>query len=101
MCTVCGCNFSIEHEGENDINKHKSTPKHKQFFDSTQNQKKLTNWGASRATANLDEKVTKSELLFAGFLAEHNLPIATADHAGKLLHAMFTDSKIANKNKSG
>ena len=34
------CDFSIEHEGENDINKHKSTPKHKQLFDSTQNQKK-------------------------------------------------------------
>ena len=78
-----------------------STPKHKQFFDSTQNKKNLSNWDASRPTANLDEKVTKSKLLFAGFIVEHNLPIATADHAGKLFRAMFPDSKIANKYKSG
>ena len=80
---------------------HNSTPKHKQFFDSTQNQKKLTDWGVSTATANSDKKVTKSELLFAGFLVEHNFPIATADHAGKLFCAMFLDSKIANKYKRG
>ena len=30
---LCGCDFSIGHGGENDINKHNSTPKHKQFFD--------------------------------------------------------------------
>ena len=28
LCTVCGCDFSIRHGGENDINKHNSTPKH-------------------------------------------------------------------------
>lgn len=33
---------------------------------------------------------------FAGFLLEHNLPIATADHAGPLFRSMFPDSKIAS-----
>jgi hypothetical protein len=34
-------------------------------------------------------------------LVEHNLPLATADRAGKLFKSMFPDSKIANKYKSG
>ena len=76
--------LSIGHGGENDINKHNSTPKHKQFFDSTKNKNKKTNWGANRATVNLDKKVTKLELLFAGFIVEHKFPIGTADDAGKL-----------------
>ena len=33
---------------------------------------------------------------FAGFLLEHNIPIATADHAGSLFHSMFPDRKIAS-----
>ena len=39
----------------------------------------------------------KGELLFTNFLIEHNLPLATADHAGPLFWKMFPDSKIAEK----
>ena len=45
----------------------------------------------------LDENVMKAELLFTGFICEHNLPILTADHNGKLLKSMFPDWKIAKK----
>ena len=31
------------------------------------------------------------------FICEHNLPIATADLAGKLLNVIFPDSKTAKK----
>ena len=34
-------------------------------------------------TANLKQKVVKAELLFSGFLVEHNLPLSTVDDAGK------------------
>ena len=61
------------------------------------NHKKLTNFGASSATANLDQKVVKAKLLFSGFLVEHELPLTTADHAAKLFRNMFPDSKIVNK----
>ena len=44
-----------------------------------------------------EEDVTKAELLFTGFILEHNLPIAAADHAGPLFKKMFPDSKIASK----
>ena len=63
--------------------------------------KKLTNFGASSATANLDQKVVKAELLFSSFLVEHNLPLSTADHAAKPFRNMFPDSKIVNKYQCG
>ena len=29
LCTMCGSDFSVVHGGENDINRHKDTSKHK------------------------------------------------------------------------
>ena len=101
LCSVCGSDFSIGHGGENDVNKHNSTPKHREYAEAAQKQRKLTDFGASSAAGSLDKKVMKAELLFTGFLVEHNLPISTADHASKLFKAMFPDSKIVNKYKCG
>ena len=39
----------------------------------------------------------KAELLFSGFLVEHNLRLDIADHAAKLFRNMFPDSKIVIK----
>lgn len=41
-------------------------------------------------------KVLKSELYFARFVAEHNLPFATANHFTRLVKVMFPDSKVAD-----
>ena len=43
----------------------------------------------------LEESITRAELLFASFIAEHNLPFMLADHFNHLLKAMFPDSQIA------
>lgn len=40
--------------------------------------------------------MTKSEIYFARFVAEHNLSFASADHFTKLCKFMFPDSKIAD-----
>ena len=65
------------------------------------NHKKLTTFGASSATANLDQKVVKTKLFFSGFLVEHDLPVTTADHSAKLFRNMFPDSKIVSKYRCG
>ena len=70
-CTVCRSDFSVGHGGENDITRHNATPKHKECVESSVKQTKLTDWGASSATSDLDQNVTKAELLFPGFLVEH------------------------------
>ena len=80
---VCGSIFSIGHGGENDINRHKDTSNHKRYVDAAHQQRKLTEFGASLVTTNLKQKFVKAELLFSGFLVEHNLPLSTVGHAGK------------------
>ena len=103
FCRVCRIDINVGHEGENDINRHIATSKYKEYcVDALEKKTKITDWGASSATSDLDQKVSKAELLFAGLiLVEHNLPLATADHAGKLFKSMFPDSKVATKYQSG
>ena len=50
---------------------------------------------------NLHSMTKLSSWLRYCFLVEHNLLLATAVHTGNLFKAMFQDSKIANKYKSG
>ena len=61
----------------------------------------MTSFLSSESTSAPDENAMKAELLFTGFICEHNLPISTADQAGKLLNAMFPDSKIVKKYSCG
>ena len=63
--------------------------------------KKLADFDASSATANLDQKVVNVDLLLSGFLAENNLPLITADHTAKLFWKIFPDFIIVNKYRCG
>ena len=45
----------------------------------------------------INEKFMKAELLFSGFICEHNLSTATAEHVGKLFKTIAPNSKIAKK----
>ena len=101
LCTIFGSDFSIGRGGQNDISKHNATETHKKYVEAETKQRKLIDFTASSATANLDQKVSKVEILFSGFLVEHNLPLATPDHTSKLFESMFPDSKIANKYSCG
>ena len=101
FCSICHCDFGIGHGGENDIKRHISTPKYKSFVTAQASNHRLTDWGSSASTSNFDIKVTKAEVLFSGFLTEHNLPLTTADHAGNLFRQMFPDSKKAAKYRCG
>ena len=94
FCTTCADDFGIGDGEQNDIKRHTETPKHKSNVRSLKSSRSLTDWGSSTSTNKLDEKVTRAELI-----AEHNLSIATADHAGSLFRKMFPDSKIAEKYK--
>ena len=43
----------------------------------------------------MDILTRKTEIKLTGFLAEHNLPIAAAEHLSSLIKEWFPDSKIA------
>ena len=49
----------------------------------------------------MDVAARKAEVKMTGFFAEHNLPIAAADHMGPLLKVIFPDSKIASAYACG
>ena len=66
---------------------------HKGYVKASEKQRKLT--------AHLHQKVLKAELLFSGFLVEHNLPLSTADHTAKLFRNIIPDSKIVNRYRYG
>ena len=43
-----------------------------------------------------NKQVSIAEVKVVGFLTEHNLPFATADHLGPLFKSIFGDSKLAS-----
>ena len=60
----------------------------------------MTNWTSSSAK-HLEKLAVRAEVLFSGFLAEHNLTLATADHMSKPFNYIFPDPQIASKCKCG
>ena len=59
--------------------------------------KKMASFTSSGISSLIDEKVIRVELLFSGFIYEHNLLVAATDYVGKLFKVMFPDSKIVKK----
>ena len=91
-CDVCNCDFSIAHGGANDVKRHLTTGKHQEMVKLIKSNHSLT---ALTRQSPIEEAVTKAEVLFAMFVAEHNLPFLIADHFTHLTSAMFPDSKTA------
>ena len=77
-CDVCGSDINIGHGGSGDIQRHIATAKHQEMA-------KLSNSNTSLRAyfrqSPLEESVTRAEVLFANFIAEHNLPFLLADHS--------------------
>ena len=75
------------------MKRHCRSVKHRSLFEGLQDQSSLPVTLARAHTENsFRDKVLKSEIFFARFIAEHN---ATADHFTGLCKCMFPDSKIA------
>lgn len=94
-CDVCNVEVSISHGGINDVKKHHTTTKHKDSQKASDSSKSLGSFFPTSASA-FDSSVIRSEVLFANFIAKHNLPFLLADHYTHLAHVMFPDSKIAD-----
>ena len=88
FCTICSADFSINHGGKYGIEKHRDTDKHKQFFKLRAENVKMRSFFTSSASSDVNH-VTKAEVLFCEYLAEHNLPFAAADHFSKLAKVMY------------
>ena len=95
FCTVCGVDFCIGGGVVHEVKQHCESAKHKRYLEAVSSQPSISSVMAKASRDSESEKVMKSELYFAHFVAEHNLSFATADHFTKLCKVMFPDSKIA------
>lgn len=93
-CLVCSKTISCSHQGETDLKRHVNGKHHQDNARSKSQMKPLNSLFVVK-NSETDRLVRKAELKFTGFLAEHNLPLAAADHLGSLIRGCFPDSKIA------
>lgn len=94
FCTVCACDFMIQHGGRDDCRRHIESKKHVDNGRLRHENKPISDFFPQN---NDENAVMKAEMLFTSFVIEHNVAIASTDHAGALFRAMFPDSKIAKK----
>ena len=91
---ICSVDISVEHGGRDDIRKHVGSKRHTDIAkERSSSSSTLLNYFTKQGTSE-EEDVTWAELLFTGFIVEHNLPIAVSDHAGPLFGKMFPDVLI-------
>ena len=92
LCEPCGIDINIGHGGLNDVKKHLATVKHQEMLKAASSTKNLKSFFR---LSPVEESITRAEVLFANFIAEHNLPFMLADHFTHLARAMFPDSQVA------
>ena len=91
-CKCCYTDINVAHGGVNDIKKHLATSKHQEMAKVVGSSRNVRAFFLQSPT---EEKVTRAEVLFANFIAEHNLSFMTANHFTHLTSAMFPDSRHA------
>ena len=97
LCETCNVDINESHGGISDVKKHLATTKHQQLVKAAGNSADLRKF---MPQSPIEDGVTRSEVLFANFIAEHNLTFSTANHFSHLTHVMFPDSKIARAFRS-
>ena len=91
-CKCCYTDINVAQGGVNDIKKHLATSKHQEMAKVVGSSENVR---AFFQQSLIEEKVTRAEVLFANFIAEHNLSFMTANHFTHLTSAMFPDSRHA------
>ena len=97
LCKTCNVDLNVSHGGISDVRKHLATTKHQQLVKAAGNSVDLRKF---MPQSPIEDAVTRSEVLFANFIAEHNVSFSTANHFSHLTHVMFPDNKIARAFKS-
>lgn len=97
QCTVCNSSFGIAHQERCDVERHVDGSEHKrlaQVVNTSHSSIIPTSFFPNRIDK---EKVVRTEVLFTGYILEHNLPFEAAAHDGPLFRRMLPDSEIAKK----
>ena len=90
FCTTCNSEVSVKYGGRNDILRHIDSDKHCSSATARSNTLGIADF--FRKSGSDDSSIIKAETLFTGFIIEHNLNVASSDHAGPLFRRMLPDS---------
>ena len=89
-CLLCDKSVSIEHQGKLDLQRqrHCLGKSHVNLLNAKRKQGPI-NTHFLPQVSNIEKQASIAEVNVVGFLAEHNLPFATADHLGPLFKSIF------------
>ena len=93
-CLLCDKSVSIEHQGKLDLQRNCRGKSHVNLLNAKRKQGPINTHFLPQGS-NIEKQASIAEVKVVGFLAEYNLPFATADHLGPLFKSIFPDSKTA------
>ena len=91
LCTVCNKKLSCKHQGEADVTRHIACASHNAFVQQMSSQQRLTFPSSSSPIAT---KIKRAEVKMSILLAQHNVPLALADHLSPIIRDLF-DGDVA------
>ena len=98
--SLCSKDINIEHQGRAGITRHINGNAHKKAQEAKRKQPGIYSIFL-KPSIPLESQVRRAEVKVTGFIAEHNIPLAVADHLGPLFKDIFHDSKIAENYACG
>ena len=90
------CKITLKNANKSMLLRHKESERHKRSYQIAKSSSSISRFFAKKNCAE-DEQIAKSELLLAGYLAEHHIPFSHADHLLTVCKRAFPDSYIASK----
>ena len=100
-CSLCSRDVKVAASGLYDVNEYIKSNLHKANL--IKHEEVATVIAFFKPQTNCSDaanEVTRAEVMFAYFVAEHNLPATIGDHFAYLARAMFPDSDIAKRFRS-
>ena len=86
LCTVCNKKLSCKHQGETDVTRHIACASHNAFVQQMSSQQRLT---FPSSCSSIATKIKRAEVKMSILLAQHNVPLALADHLSPIIRDLF------------
>ena len=97
---LCDKSVSIEHQGKLDLQRHCCEKSHLNLLNAKRKQAQVNTHFLPQGL-NMENQASITEIKVLEFLAEYNLPFATADHLDPLFKRIFPESRTAKAYSYG
>ena len=99
VCSVC--DFKLKNCNKSSLMQHKASAKHLKNYNAKRSVSGIQAYLKKKpAEDDLDDKVSKAELLLTGYVAEHGVPFRQVDHLVETMKQMFPNCEVARSLKA-